>query len=88
MILKILTSDNEAEYKNERDPWIPLKADVSRLNIAEFYEPTQNFLDCLDEEEEAKNKVYIDRPIPINVEQNPKTFIWNVYFGNEGCFNK
>ncbi len=54
-----LTSDNEAEYKNERDPCIPLKADVSRQNIAEFYEPTQNFTaDCFDEEE-AKNKAYI-----------------------------
>ena len=54
------TSDNEVEYENESDPWAPLKAEVSRRNIPKITELIEGFTaDGLDEEE-AKNRAYLD----------------------------
>ena len=52
-------SDNEVEYENESDPWVPSKAEASRRNLTEFNELTQSFTgDDLEEEEGKKQRIF------------------------------
>ncbi len=58
VILTILTYLT-IKKNTKRNPWVPLKAEASRRNIAEFNELTQNFTtDGLDEVE-PENKAYL-----------------------------